>query len=142
MVLTNPCNRGVTPNGLGGGPMVANTLLASVWAEAGVATPRTRSCAVLNGMITTSSWSWPLGEWPLAASTPITTIGTFLTSTVAPSGSEKSPNKLLITVCPSRHTGVPSSSSCSVKPRPASTRQLRIDKYVLDTPCMLVLQLL
>ena len=49
--------------------------------------PSTRFLAVESGMKAVSSWSWPKGVWPLAASTPTTCIGTLLTRTILPIGS-------------------------------------------------------
>ena len=56
--------------------------MSGVCAWLGAATPSTLRSAVVNGIITRSSWSWPNGVWPLAASTPITRSGTPLTRIV------------------------------------------------------------
>ena len=74
-------------------------------------TPMTFFLAVLIGISTTSSWSWPQLDWPLRSSTPTTTNGTFRIRTICPMGSVP-PNRLSTTVWPTRATfAAPSTSS-------------------------------
>ena len=55
--------------------------------RAALAVPSTRLRAVVIGTRTMSSWSGPIGLWPLASSTPITANGTRLMRIVWPTGS-------------------------------------------------------
>ena len=60
-------------------------------------------CTVVNGMMTMSSWSWPVGRYPLDASTPVTRHASLL----EPDGLThrvSSPNSWVATVRPSTHT--------------------------------------
>ena len=46
--------------------------------------PNTLRCAVVTGIRTVSSWSWPFRLWPLDASTPMTVNGLLLMRIVLP----------------------------------------------------------
>ena len=59
----------------------------------GAATPSTLRSAVLNGIITRSSWSWPIARLPLGDSRPITRIGTPLTRIIRADRFSPSPNR-------------------------------------------------
>ncbi len=78
--------------------------------------PSTFFLAVLSGISTVSSWSWPKVVWPLRSSTPMTPKGTFLIRMIWPSGSP-SPKRLLATVWPMSATlAAPSTSSWLKRP--------------------------
>ena len=89
------------------------------------AVPSTRRSAVLNGTITTSSWSCPQVVCPFGASTPTTRKGTARTRMAAPSGSSPGTKSLSTSVCPRTATLAALSSSDWVKKRPPATGQSR-----------------
>src|SRR6266436_717902 len=65
--------------------------------------PSTFFLAVLSGIRTVSSWSWPNVVCPLRSRVPMTVKGTFLIRITWPSGS-LSPNRLPATVRSEEHT--------------------------------------
>jgi hypothetical protein len=102
--------------------------------------PSTFFLAVLSGISTVSSWSWPKVVWPLRSSTPITPKGTFLIRMTWPSGSP-SPKRLPTTVWPMSATLAAPSTSSWLKRRPSVTSHSRAMKNSPVTPCTLVAQL-
>ena len=102
--------------------------------------PSTFFLAVLRGIRTVSSWSWPKVVCPLRSSSPITVKGTFLMRITWPSGSP-SPNRLLATVWPRSATLLAPSISSRLKSRPSTTSHSRVVKYSSVTPWMPVAQL-
>jgi hypothetical protein len=73
-----------------------------------------RRCTPRNGITTESSWSWPTADWPLAASSPITSHENCLIRICAPTGLSL-PKSWCRTVSPITHTAAPLRSSDSLK---------------------------
>ena len=101
--------------------------------------PCTFRLALLSGLSTVSSWSWPNVVWPLRWRTPITPKGTFLIRITWPSGS-LSPKRLPATVCPMSATLAAPSISSWLKRRPSATSHSRAEKNSPVTPWTLVAQ--
>src|SRR5579864_75809 len=95
--------------------------------------PVIRFCAVVIGMTTKSSWSYPLAENPLPCSTPRTLNGTWFTLMVLPIGSSSS-KRFVATVWPSTQTAELWSMSSWVNSAPRARSHLRISKYSGLTP--------
>ncbi len=86
-----------------------------------------RSRAVENGTNAMSSWSRPVPDSPLRASTPVTCMGVLRTRISRPIGSE-APNRRSATVAPRTTTLPAPNSSRAEKGRPAASGQSRMAK--------------
>ncbi len=106
-----------------------------------VSPPQMRLRKVLMGIMSTSSWSWPLEFWPLGSSTPTTFIGTPRTRTTCSKGSS-SPNNSRAAVAPIHATLAEPESSAASNIRPEAKPQSRASRYSLVTPKILVPQLM
>ncbi len=117
--------------------MAASTS-ASLWAEPRICAmnwcPASRSCTVVQGAMIRSSWSLPLADWPLGASTPMTVKGTSRRMTSCPMALPSSPKMFVATVCPSTHTLRRARTSRTSKNWPSEVCQSRIVWYETSTP--------
>ena len=89
--------------------------------------PQMRLRSVLIGIISTSSWSWPMLFWPLAVSTPTTVMGTPRTRMVWSTGSS-SPKSSRAAVAPIQATLADPAMSVSSNKRPALRPQSRASR--------------
>ena len=103
--------------------------------------PSTRLRAVVIGISTRSSWSWPIMLWPLRSSTPITWCGTRRMRTVSPTGSA-SPNSDFATVWPSSTTFAAESTCDWSNGLPDATSHCRASRNSGVVPWICVAQLL